>query len=311
MLRGFKRPAFRERYTVLGRCAFIGMAGTSKTTNIGLLDATAMDLRKKRQGFSSLIVEGNSGIKEAKDRLFRGRFPEKTPVIPGGRDRGFEAQLRLRQEGRLGLTTKQADVPVLECAGEVVENWGRRFEKGMYALDSKDKYTAGELYDYVFQSSAFMLTVSVPQAVEGPRMTDEGRVLPSTDLQISRLLQTVYDEKEEHGSLHDIQGLCMILTMYDQYARELEFDGMDLVKGEGLDKFMDRFLPDTYRTLHFYGLDRTIFVPTWVDLEVMDGKVQYWPGTVSPKIKLTRDGRPSFPTSQFVRIIDWIMSMAA
>ena len=199
---------------------------------------------------------------------------------------------------------KLLQVPVVDVAGEEVATLIERFGMGSQILDySEHLRHSATLYNDILMSSGFIVVVPVTRArmMQGVALESEPDNLPTDpDVNISRLLTTIYHYKQKTRT-KKVKGICVVFTKYDQLHQITTVKGMDLTSPQGIRKFMLAFFPETYRTLDFYGLEKVIFLPVWVDL---DEEAENYPFKILPDP--SRFNRPSYSRSNYELLVSWM-----
>ena len=163
------------------RLSLIGTRASGKSTCIGLLNLTAMDMVRDRQRAgrtdslrltNARINELNSTIRDVVGNLNHGVFPEPTPsnqtftsslvleFEPSGvlgRVLGNQAVAQFKQFKRFMPAPRIAELTITDVAGETVGDLMTNFERGEY--DLPDSHVIEEVSRYILRSNAFVLIV--------------------------------------------------------------------------------------------------------------------------------------------------------
>ena len=291
------------------RVSVLGTMGSGKTTALGLTCLTCETLSAQYPSFKVRIVEKTSGIREAPSDLRQGHFPPKT--LPGTY---YEADLIMKWESNLG--DKLVRLPFCETAGEDIQKLIGRFSQGMYNV-STDFYAAAEIHKYVLSSNGFILVCPASRALmfsEGEGLEKEPTdLLRDPDVNLVRILEAIYDYKEKTKS-PPIEGMAVLLTKYDLIQPYAQSMGVDLYQGgdisfSGCTQFMNSFFPQTSQQLKYYGLDKVVFFPSYVQVQraSKEGKIVKWSdGADKIQMHPTRPRMPQYSESSYKMLVDWL-----
>jgi len=257
------------------------------------------------------VDEKTSGIRQAPSDLRNGMFPKQTPLSQGAI---FEADFIMRWHTNFG--TQRIRMPFCETAGEEISRLISRFSKGMYELDTRDFAHAKLLYEQILQSNGFIVIAPVTRAqfFDGHGMEEEPTDIKDPDVNISRLLECIYNYKEETGS-QPIKGIAVLLTKADAMITMLRSKGMDLDTAHGRNLFMSRYFPETNAVLRFYGMDKVRLWPSGVELDVKQNnetkELEPFMHPDNPKrgykIKVVKDKRlPVYSMPTYIELVDWV-----
>jgi len=295
------------------RVAVVGTQGSGKTTVLGFIHVTCQILTNQYdQNFYYRVVEKTSGIREAPSDLRNGMFPIQTPADQG---HIFEADFLMRWLQAFGR--QQVRLPFCETAGEEIQRLISRFSKGMYTLDTRDFQHAQLLYDKILASNGFIVIAPVTRAqfFEGKGMEDEPTDIKDPDVNISRLLECIYEYKEQNlATVPPIKGIAVLLTKADAMITMLKAKGMDLDTETGMRTFMSRYFPETNSILRWYGLNKVRFWPSGVELDVRRNEKGEMEPYLHPddqkrgyKIKVDKNEHlPVYSKKTYFELIDWI-----
>ena len=291
------------------RVSVLGTMGSGKTTSLGLICLTCETLSSQWQNFKVRIIEKTSGIREAPSDLRQGHFPPKT--VPGTY---YEADVIMKWESNLG--DKLIRLPFCETAGEDIQKLIGRFSEGMYNV-SRDFHAAGEIHKYILSSNGFILVCPASRALmfsEGQSIEKEPtNLLRDPDVNLVRILSAIYDYKEKTRS-PPIEGMAVLLTKYDLIQPYAQSMGLDLYRGgdisfSGCQQFMNNFFPQTSQQLKYYGMDKVVFFPSYVQVQLADkmGKTAKW-SDGSDKIMMhpSRPRMPQYSESSYKMLVEWL-----
>lgn len=295
------------------RVAVVGTMGSGKTTVLGLLHLTCSDRSNREKNFYFRVNEKTTGIRQVPSDLRNGLFPPPTPegVV-------FEADLMMRWETPFGR--QQIRLPFCETAGEEVQRLIMKFSAGMYEINPTDFTNASMLYEYILRSNGFIViapSTRVPmfKDAQGLRvgLEKEPTKIQDPDVNISRLLEQIYNYKERTGA-PPIKGIAVLVTKCDAMFSLLAEKGMNLKTEDGMHKFMITDFPETMNILKFYGMDKVRFWPVWVELdykqEMRDGKNVKVPiphPVRGYRIRVHDELRiPYYSREEYLSLIDWI-----
>ncbi len=295
------KPQFEKR------CTVFGMAGSGKTTALGLLKLTAADLTQptnpKGKNFYSMVEEKSSGIRQCVADLCAGKFPPPTPL-----GNVFEAHFLLKWKEPFGEQSLR--LPWCETAGEEMEKLITRFSEGQYDITERDFQHAGAIHEYVLRSNGVIVVLPTPRAAikDGKGIEPETSQCEYADVNLSRLLQCICTYKRDVGG-PPIQGLGVILSKYDSMATFLCEQGMNLTDPVGVQNFMSIYFRQTNEAIKWFtgaGLKNVRFFPSWVTL-ARDKDNNLIQNDRGYQIK-TIPGRniPEYSYGSYEAMIDWL-----
>lgn len=291
------------------RIALMGLSGSGKTTALGLLEVTCIDLTQpgnpKGKDFYYLVEERTSGIRNAASDLRNGYFPIQTPM-----GEIFEADFLMRWE--TSFNKLFARVPFCETAGEEINKLIQRFQEGQYDLTPKDFAHATMIYEYILRANGFIVVAPTTrvQLRDGKGLEPETAITQDPDVNISRLLDCIYKYKRETQA-PPIKGIGVLLTKYDAMASFLSEQGMSLTDPVGVQNFMSTYFKETYAVLKWYGLDKVRFFPSWVELE-RDKEGNVCQNDRGYKIACHANRRvPKYSVQSYLDLINWVKTTFA
>jgi len=287
------------------RISVLGVRRSGKSTFIGgwhirLIDkALKGELKYRVHEYRSYGLEEDtriSGQRTAAAEMREGKFPLPTP-----QGLAFEADMSIRFPKRFG-GEKTVHIPLIDVAGEDVAQSIEHISSGQWNIPAMNPIDR-QLYNKIFRATGIILVMSAAGVTELEGQPEN--LFPIADVNLSHIVERVLDYKAKEAKEIPIKAMACILTKYDAVAERLLAQGMDLMSAQGRDKFMTKFLPETYSILGWYGLSKCLFLPTWVDLQYDGaGQVVWNPpdkqgrDRPTPMIQIDRRaGRPTFSIS--------------
>lgn len=288
------------------RISVLGVRRSGKSTFIGglhirLVDMALKGLLKYRvHEYTNFGLDENtriSGQRTAAAEMRDGKFPLPTP-----QGLAFEADMSIRFPKRFG-GEKNIHLPIIDVAGEDVAASIEQISVGQWNV-AKTNPIANELYNKIFRATGIVLVMSAASVT--PLEGQPENLFYIADVNLSHIVERVCDYKEREAKEIPIKAMCVVLTKYDAVSQNLLVQGMDLQTEQGRDKFMTKHFPETYSMLGWYGLNKCLFIPTWVDLQydavgnVVWNPCDKWRDRQTPMIQVDRrTNRPTFcvPTS--------------
>jgi hypothetical protein len=306
-------PKLESKPSQERRASVFGMVESGKTTILGLLEITCVNLANqanlktgKYKGFRFLVQERTSGIRQSSSDLRKGMFPKKTPP-----DHVFEADFLMRKKGI--MDEKFLRLPFCETAGEEITKLLKRFEKGEYEVTADMFQDAGAIHEYILDSDAIIVIAPVTRAAGIEE--EKGTTIKDPDVNISRLLSAIYAYKDKIPESPRIRALGVFLTKYDALREVLESKGMNLKTQDGVHRFMSKYFPETYAVLGWYGLENVKFWPTGVEIETEKNELGQVVAKLHPlnpergyKIKVdSKSNVPRYTQQEFIDFVDWCL----
>ena len=299
-------PVIGTRSAIDRKVSVFGMVESGKTTVLGFLELTCIDLTQpgnpKGKGFYFIPKERTSGIRATASDLRNGMFPKPTPM-----GNIFEADFLMRWETT--FNRQFVRLPFAETAGEEIQKLITRFQEGQYDLSTRDFTQAGLIYENILRANGFIIIAPCTriQGRDGTAVEEETAVVKDPDVNIARLLECIYNYKQDTQSgAPGITGIAVLLTKYDAMAPILTEQGMDLTSPIGVQNFMSTHFKETYAILKWYGLNKVRFWPTWVELErdregnLLQNERGY---------QIARHGGrrvPKYSCPSYLELIDWV-----
>ena len=302
------------------RLSIVGTRAAGKSTCIGLLNLTAMDMgNKSTKGAVSRglhlqnvqIRELNSMIREVVGNLNHGIFPQPTPT-----NNTFNSSLVLefgrRRMGFGPSVSSVAELNITDVAGETMTALMSNFEQGDFQL--QDSEEINEINKFILSASAFVVIVDTEELVNAAMPTSGGNNQPSNsqqDVELARFVDSLIRYKENNRRSPGIHSVALMGTKYDRVRNTLggrSFnDYGDLNSDQlGKDKFMDNFLPQTWLALDNLVEDKSRLRIFYSEIEMarnVDGE--------EPRIE-REEGRlrPKYSIEEYERLISWIGELA-
>ncbi len=283
------------------RISVLGIRRSGKSTFLGgwhirLIDkALKGELKYRVHEYTAYGLEENtriSGQRTAAAEMREGKFPLPTP-----QGLAFEADASIKFPKHFG-TEKVVHTPFIDVAGEDVAASIENISSGQWNTKALNPIV-NELYNKIFRATGIILVMSAASVTELEGQPEN--LFYIADVNLSHIVERVLDYKNKEAKEIPIKAMAVILTKYDAVAERLLVQGMDLQTVQGRDKFMTKHFPETYSMLHWYGLNKCLFLPTWVDLQydsqggVVWNPPDKWRDKPTPMIQVDRRaGRPTF-----------------
>ena len=283
------------------RISVLGVRRSGKSTFIGCLHIRLVDMALKgllkyrvHEYTTFGMEEGTriSGQRVSAAELREGKFPLPTP-----QGLVFEADMSVKFPKRFG-GEKNVHLPIIDVAGEDVAQSIEHISTGQWNIPALNPI-GRELYNKIFRATGIVLVMSAASVTELEGQPEN--LFYIADVNLSHIVERVFDYKEKNAKEIPIKAVCVVLTKYDAVAERLLVQGMDLQTQQGRDKFMSKHFPETYSMLGWYGLNKCLFIPTWVDLQYDgQGNVVWNPpdkqGRDKPTPMIQVDRRANRPT---------------
>ncbi len=295
------------------RLSIVGTRAAGKSTCVGLLNLTALDLKNEpaqyeaSQGLylkDSLIMELNSTIREVVSNLNRGIFPQPTP---GNNTFNSCLLLEFEQRRRIGRAIAyRAELNITDVAGETIAALMSNFARGDFHTEDSDEMD--EINKFILQANSFLLIVDTEELVNGAMPDSTGD--SSQDVELSRFVDSLLQYKRNNPQSPPIRSVALIGTKYDRVRTRLsdllnEYGDLENRRGSK-NRFMSNFLPQTWQALSNLVGDRKqleIFHSSVVMAKSIDGE--------EPRIaQVAGKLRPDYSFGEYKRLINWIGEMA-
>ena len=310
------------------RLALVGSRASGKSTCIGLLNLTAMDLtddpysNAEQKGLldaasgmrlvRSSIDEMSSSIRSIMSDLQDMRFPPPTPP-----DQAFQSKLTLDFEWKrlLGAKRRTVELTITDSAGETLSQLMDNADSGNFSL-RLDMRQIDEINKFVLSSSAFVILVDMEVALgkgEGGAAGDT-----STDAKLARFVDYLHRWKENDPTSPQIKSVALLGTKYDTVRGEILDNpgyGHKEMYGHLGDPrnaaiFLFNHLPQTNQNLKQLFHTNDIMD----HLQVFHSSVDLVPGQSEfeeQRIQQVENrGRPAYSAEQYKQLIKWMGSLA-
>ena len=297
------------------RMSLVGTRAAGKSTVIGLLDLTALDMAMDSRSkdlspetrlVSASIDEMTSNVRATVDNLRNLRFPQPTPS-----DQSFLSKLGLEyQRKRPGRRAKsfQAELTITDVAGETIGQLMESIEAGEYALN-QSLNGIQEINKYILSSNSFIIVVDTENLLRssksnpGPDFYDTQQ-----DVAIARFIDCLKRWKSYNAQSKKIQSVALIGTKYDR-CREMLGLGRQYGDLEGdfesRRRFMVNYLPQCWTSLEslFPVKEQSDRIRVFHSEVAVDDNEDY----EEPRI-FQEEGwlRPKYSFDQYQKIIGWI-----
>ena len=310
------------------RLALVGSRASGKSTCIGLLNLTAMDLTDdpyssaEQRGvldaatgmrlIRSSIDEMSSSVRSIMSDLQDMRFPPPTPP-----DQAFQSKLTLEFEWKrlIGARRRTVELTITDSAGETLSQLMDNADSGNFSL-RLDMRQIDEINKFVLSSSAFVILVDMEAVLgkgEGGASGDT-----TTDAKLARFVDYLHRWKENDPTSPQIKSVALLGTKYDTVRGEIldnpGFGNKDLYGHLGDPRnaaiFLFNHLPQTNQNLKqlFHTndiMDHLRVFHSSVDLE--PGQTEYEEQRIQ---QVENRKRPSYSQEQYKQLIKWMGSLA-
>ena len=304
-----RRPQEEKRPT---RMALIGTRASGKSTCIGLLNLTAMDMAfeyedghaAELQVTSVVIDELVSTVRDVMDNLREGRFPPPTPSGQGFHSTltlSFQRQRKLRPSKKFS-----AELALTDVAGETMDELMSSLESGSFALTGV--HDIDEINKFILGANAFALIVDVENVIASAH-SEEEQLGPKQDVALARFVDSLNRWKQQNQSSPKVKSVALIGTKYDQVKSRLsssEYGNLD----NNLRGFMRNYLPQTWISLSSLLRDQKIAEQ---QLRVFYSGVDISLGDYDDEPRINRvpgKMRPSYSDDQYRELVHWIGEIA-
>ena len=297
------------------RLSIVGTRAAGKSTCIGLLNLTAIDLKNDNdkdttaQGLylkDSLIIELNSTIREVVGNLNRGIFPP-----PTASNNTFNSCLVLEFERRRRIgraNSYRAELNITDVAGETIAALMSNFARGDFHTEDTDEVE--EINKFILRANSFVLIVDTEELVNAALPNSARNDMPDSDglqdVELSRFVDSLLRYKRNNPHSPPIRSVALIGTKYDRVRTRLS--GMlneygDLENDQASkNRFMSNFLPQTWQGLSNLVDDKR-------NLEIFYSSVVMARNIDDEEPRIARvEGRlrPDYSFDEYKRLINWI-----
>jgi len=299
--------------------AMIGSTGAGKTTVNTLMVITSQEMSRLLPNFSCRTLPGKTGIIDYVSKMRDGHFPPKTnPESPVRHESGSV----MRWDDWTG--TKQIGIPVCDLAGEQLQKMitdlnmarGNPFSTDMLNINKN-------LISYVRDCDGYIPIVAAPRVhafMDGLQLEPETKdettgISTDPDANLYRFLEDIMKHKEDSRG-KAIKAIAVVVTKWDRLMPYAQNMGVDLNDPEGMQTFMDRFMPQTMSLLKYeqrrHPNMKLRFFPSYVTIKTKsDGTPEQWPDG-KDKVELEENQRvPKYWAQSYVSLINFLSEFAA
>ena len=310
------------------RLALVGSRASGKSTCIGLLNLTAMDLtddpyiNPDQRGLldttsgmrlvRSSIDEMSSSVRSIMSDLQDMRFPPPTPP-----DQAFQSKLTLEFEWKrlIGVRRRTVELTITDSAGETLSQLMENAEHGNFSL-RLDMRQIDEINKFVLSSSAFVVLVDMEAVMGKGEDTDISD--STTDARLARFVDYLHRWKENDPTSPQIKSVALLGTKYDTVRGEIldnpGFGSKDMYGHLGDPRnaaiFLYNHLPQTNQNLKQLFHTNDIMD----HLQVFHSSVDLVPDQSEfdeKRIQQVQNiKRPSYSKEQYKQLIKWMGTLA-
>ena len=299
------------------RLAMVGTRASGKSTCIGLLNMTAIDMEFRAEEeqdqvgtrfVRAAIGEGRSQVRSVMTDLYNLRFPPPTPT--GG---NYRSHLELIFERRSGLAGRllgpeqhSVELTLTDVAGETMTELMEAIDEGQTEFSNMHDFD--EINKYILSASSFIMLVDVASLIRGSTQTPDVMTEddPEQDAKMARFVEKLRDWKQINRTSPRVDKVALIGTKYDE-ARSLlglNFGQSGDLEGE-VAEFLRQYLPMTWQALRSIFPDRTSD-----HLEVFYSEVAIDKRTTEDygELRIQRAAmgrRPEYSVEEYERLINW------
>ena len=290
-----------------GNLAMIGTRASGKSTCIGLLYLTALDMTIERgestPGNGTNLIrgvpsEGSSTVREVIDRIREGRFPP--PTTSGVR---LQSNLHLTYRHKKSKFSKPRDhnveLAISDVAGETLSEMMRSFEAGNFDAARSAEYN--DVNRFLLSADRFIMVLDLENIVESA-LDRERSADTSQDVSLSRFVDCLKRYKD-HTPGREIKSVALICTKYDRVDTALA----SLPYGDVVNRkreFMTNFMPMTW-----VALESLFSTETEDKLKVIYSSIDLKETEEDEEPEMLREQgklRPVYSRDQYVELINWI-----
>ena len=299
------------------RLAMVGTRASGKSTCIGLLNMTAIDMEfeAEEQGDKNgtyfcraSIGEGQSQVRSVMNDLYNLRFPPPTPTSAN-----FRSHLELIFERRGGFasglrspTQHSVELTLTDVAGENMTEVLEAIDAG--ETEFTNFHDFDEINKYILSANSFIMIVDMASLIRAtlPQYQETGEDSQEQDAAMARFVDKLRTWKQQNRTSPHIDKVALIGTKYDE-ARPLiglNFGQFGNLEGESV-RFLMNYLPQTWQAL------RSIFPSQTSDhLEVFYSEVMIDQKSTDDygevRIHRAESGRrPQYSVEEYKRLINW------
>ena len=300
------------------RLAMVGTRASGKSTCIGLLNITAMDMdfdaaEQNDQVGTYLtridIGEGQSQVRSVMNDLLNLRFPPPTPTSANFRS---HLELVFERRGRLGgrlfsPALHSVELTLTDVAGETMSELLEAIDAG--ETEFTNFHDFDEINKYILSASSFIMIVDIASLIRGslPQYQEDQEVNQEQDASMARFVDKLRTWKQQNRTSPRIEKVALIGTKYDE-ARPLiglNFGQFGSLEGESV-RFLMNYLPQTWQALRSIFPDNTgdhlevFFSEVAIDQKSTDDY-----GEVRIHRADTGMRRPQYSVDEYKRLINW------
>ena len=301
------------------RLAMVGTRASGKSTCIGLLNMTAIDMEfdaeqqhhKSGTHFTRAdIGEGQSQVRSVMNDLYNLRFPPPTPTSAN-----FRSHLELIFERRSGLAGRMfapvqhsVELTLTDVAGETMTELMEAIDSGQTEFGNFHDFD--EINKYILSANSFIMIVDVASLIRAslPQYQDLGEDSQEQDASMARFVDKLRTWKQRNHTSPSIEKVALVGTKYDD-ARPLlgqNFGEFGSLEGERDSvRFLMNYLPQTWQALRSIFPDRTNdHLEVFYSEVVIDQKSTEDSGEI--RIQRAESGRrPDYSVEEYKRLINW------
>ena len=299
------------------RLAMVGTRASGKSTCIGLLNMTAIDMEfdaEEQQNQAgpyfakASIAEDSSQVRSVMDDLYNLRFPPPTPTSANFRSHlelTFERRSRLG--GRLFSPSQHSvELTLTDVAGETMTELMEAIEAGETQFANFHDFD--EINKYILSASSFIMIVDVASLIRGslPQQQEDYEVSQQQDASMARFVDKLRTWKQQNRTSPKIDKVALIGTKYDE-ARPLlgvNFGQYGDLEGES-ERFLMNYLPQTWQALRSIFTDQIgNHLKVFYSEVAIDQKSTEDYGEI--RIHRAEGGRrPQYSVEEYRRLINW------
>ena len=299
------------------RLAMVGTRASGKSTCIGLLNMTAIDMEfeaEEQQDKSgtcfarAAIGEGQSQVRSVMNDLYNLRFPPPTPTSAN-----FRSHLELIFERRGGFASRlsspaqhSVELTLTDVAGETMTELLEAIDAG--ETEFANFHDFDEINKYILSANSFIMIVDIASLIRAtlPQYQETGEDSQEQDAAMARFVDKLRIWKQQNRTSPNIEKVALIGTKYDE-ARPLvglNFGQFGNLEGENV-RFLINYLPQTWQALRSIFPDKTSdHLDVFYSEVAIDQKSTEDYGEV--RIHRAESGRrPQYSVEEYKRLINW------
>ncbi len=310
------------------RLALVGSRASGKSTCIGLLNLTAMDLTDdpyasaEQRGLldaasgmrlvRSSIDEMSSSVRSIMSDLQDMRFPPPTPP-----DQAYQSKLTLEFEWKrlIGARRRTVELTITDSAGETLSQLMDNADSGNFSL-RLDMRQIDEINKFVLSSSAFVILVDMESVLGKGDGGTSGDT--AADAKLARFVDYLHRWKENDPTSPQIKSVALLGTKYDTVRGEIldspGFGNKDMYGHLGDPRsaaiFLFNHLPQTNQNLKqlFHTNDIMDHLQVFhSSVDLMPGQSEFEEQRIQ---QVENRRRPAYSSEQYKQLIKWMGSLA-